>query len=1251
VKLRTAILGLLGLCVLLSASISSATGPLDWPQITRECRPWAYHWWLGSAVDKENLARELQRYREGGLGGVHIVPIYGAKGAESRYLSYLSAPWMEMLQFAVTEGARHDLGVDMTTGTGWCFGGPQVSRENSCVRAKTTVVDFPNDDAAAWTVKRDGQELLAAAAVGPEGQSVDVTAKVSRDGRVDWRAPGPGWKLVLLQASYGTCRVKRAAPGGEGFMSNPLSRAAMAAYLEPFVQAFAPPGAPKPRAMYHDSFEYQVNWSPDLLDEFAQRRGYRLQDQLPALAGLGDEDVAARVKADYRETVSDMIVERAFPLWFEWCRRGGMLTRNQAHGAPANLLDLYAMADIPETEMFGHGGPDPRMSKFDEHFGKADRNLLISKFASSAAHVAGRRLTSAETCTWLAEHFCETLEEMKCLVDRMLVSGVNHVFYHGCVYSPDDAAWPGWLFYASTQMNPRNSVWRDAPALNAYIARCQAVLQSGEPDNDVLLYWPIHDLWHTVGKKPGTGADVVPCSVHGGQWFNDQPIGATARHLWEHGYGFDYVSDRQLSAAKAGSGGIVVPGGTYRAIVVPPTTYMPVATLKGLLALAKEGAPVIFQDRVPQDVPGLADLENRRKELRALLADARPTAAADLDASLARAGAARESVVDTPGLTFLRRRHDEGRHYFLANQGMNRLSGWVALGTPAKSVVVMDPLSGRTGVAEIRRGEQGATKVYIRLEPGHSILLRTFTDRVVEGEAWQWTAPGVAVAELPGPWQVTFLQGGPVLPKPYETAKPESWTAGGDPEAERFAGTAVYRTTFDAPQGGGPWVLDLGRVCHSARVRLNGEDLGTLIMHPYRLTVAQWKPAGNLLEVEVTNLSANRIRDLDRRKAPWRIFHDINLVNIAYRPFDASEWPIMDSGLLGPVRLMRCSDPSQLAVEKERFGALPDGTPIDVYTLRNAGGLEARVMTLGATLLTVRTPDRDGKLDTITLHRDTLEDYLRGHPLLGSVVGRFANRIAGARFTLDGVEYAVTPNAGKHHIHGGGRTEGFQWLVWNARPIEEPGAAGVELSLVNPDGQAGYPGRLEATVTYKVTADNELVMDYTALTDKPTHVNLTNHAYWNLAGADSGEVLGHELTLHADHYLPSDQAKIPTGEIRPVKDTVMDFRQPRAIGSRVEQVEGKCYDHCYVLDKRPGARLSPCARVVEPTSGRVMEVFTTQPGVQLYTGNRQGFCLETQHYPNTPNEPRFPSTVLRPGETFHETTVHRFLTLETQPLP
>ncbi|MBN2137055.1 MAG: galactose mutarotase [Sedimentisphaerales bacterium] len=361
------------------------------------------------------------------------------------------------------------------------------------------------------------------------------------------------------------------------------------------------------------------------------------------------------------------------------------------------------------------------------------------------------------------------------------------------------------------------------------------------------------------------------------------------------------------------------------------------------------------------------------------------------------------------------------------------------------------------------------------------------------------------------------------------------------------------------------------------------------------------------------------------------------------------------ASLTGCSAVHRSTENPGATVAISEVGKMPDGAAVHEYTLTNAGGLEAKVLTYGATLTTVKVPDRNGKLDSITLYLDSFEDYLKGHPLFGSVVGRFANRIAGAQFSIDGAVHKVTPNAGSNHIHGG--RAGFQSLLWDAEPLREKHAAGVVLRHSSGDGHEGYPGRLDVTVSYKLTNDNELVIEYTAKTDKPTVVNLTNHAYWNLAGAGSGDVLSHILTLNADRYLPSDSQKIPTGELRTVEGTVMDFTRPETVGARIRQVEDENYDHCYVLNKKKGKRPSFAARVVEPKSGRVMEVFTSQPGVQLYTakhlsdrlktgrfayGPYHGLCLETQHYPDAPNKPGFPSTLLRPGQTFKQTTIHRF---------
>ena len=889
-----------------------------WPEPAAVNRPWAYNWWMGNAVDKENLARELKRYAEAGLGGIHVIPIYGAKGAEKRYLDYLSPQWLEMFGFAVEEGGRLGLGVDLTTGTGWCFGGPAITPELGCRKLVLQHFPFPENGKLPKEVDSAKITRQCVLAIGPDGAKETLTAKIKADGRIDWTPPAAGWTLFVLGHTGTGQKVKRSSPGGGGLMLDPFDAAAMKKYLQDFSAVFDKPGAVKPRAMYHDSYEYfAANWSPDLPEAFAKRRGYRIEDELPAFAGQGDPDRVARVRCDYRETLSDMLVEDVFSQWAGWCRERGMKTRNEAHGSPVNLLDFYTVADIPETEMFGHGGPDPLVSRLDENIGKADRNPLISKFASSAAHAAGQPLASAETGTWLAEHFCESFAEMKGLVDLMFLSGINHVFYHGCVYSPDDAAWPGWLFYASTEMNPRNPLWREAPALNKYIERSQSILQSGRPDNDILLYWPIHEVW--AKETP------FMFTVHDPRWLEGEPVGVAARTLWNRGYGFDYVSDRLLEKMACNGKKITVAGNSWQTIVVPEARALPPATLTKLLQLAEQGATVIFEC-LPDDVPGLGNLAARRETLRQQLGklafqpaagDLRTAAlgngrvlAGPLEPALVAAGIRRESLVDSPGLKFIRRLHDQGRHYLVVNHGKDEFNGWLPLATSATSVVAMDALSGETGLLQVQKDPQAGLQVQVRILPGHSLILRTIEkEKVTASPFWFETANGRQVP-VPGPWKVEFLSGGPTLPKPYASAEPRLWTETGDPEAQAFSGTAVYRTVFDVADDAirtyKPGVrLKLGDLRQVARVRLNGIDVGSLIMPPYslRLPVNSLKPVGNILEVEVTNLGANRLRDLDRRKVNWRIFNDINIVNINYKPFDASNWPIQPSGLTGPVTL------------------------------------------------------------------------------------------------------------------------------------------------------------------------------------------------------------------------------------------------------------------------------------------------------------------------------------------------------------
>lgn len=347
-------------------------------------------------------------------------------------------------------------------------------------------------------------------------------------------------------------------------------------------------------------------------------------------------------------------------------------------------------------------------------------------------------------------------------------------------------------------------------------------------------------------------------------------------------------------------------------------------------------------------------------------------------------------------------------------------------------------------------------------------------------------------------------------------------------------------------------------------------------------------------------------------------------------------------------------------MKKELFGKAADGKEVYIYTLRNKNGMEARITNYGGILVSLMVPDRNGKPGDVVLGYDSLAEYIKDSPYFGALVGRYANRIGKGRFTLNGVEYKLAINNGANHLHGG--LKGFDKVVWDVNEKESRPGGSLTLSYRSKDGEEGYPGDLSVKVVYSLTESNELRIEYGATTDKPTVVNLTHHSYFNLAGAGSGDILSHELFIDADLFTPVDSGLIPTGEMQSVKGTPMDFTQPTAIGARINSNETQLkiaggYDHNWVVNK-PMKSFGLAARVFEKTTGRVMEVWTTEPGLQFYSGNflsgsnigkggkryehRFGFCLETQHYPDSPNRPQFPSTILNPGQTYSSTTVYRF---------
>jgi aldose 1-epimerase len=351
----------------------------------------------------------------------------------------------------------------------------------------------------------------------------------------------------------------------------------------------------------------------------------------------------------------------------------------------------------------------------------------------------------------------------------------------------------------------------------------------------------------------------------------------------------------------------------------------------------------------------------------------------------------------------------------------------------------------------------------------------------------------------------------------------------------------------------------------------------------------------------------------------------------------------------------------QRSVNQQPFGRTDDGTAVDLFTLTNKSGAEAKITNYGGIVISLKVPDRNGKFDDVVLGYDNLDGYLKNNgPYMGAIIGRYANRIAKGTFKLSGVEYRLAVNNGPNHLHGG--LKGFDKVVWTAKPLRVPNGAALKLTYLSKDGEESYPGRLSATVIYTLTDANELRIDYSATTDKRTVVNLTSHSYFNLAGQGNGDILKHQLFINANRFTPTDAGSIPTGELRAVRGTPFDFTRPAEIGARIDQNDqqlkfGNGYDHNFVLNKQ-GKSLTLAARAYEATTGRAMQVYTTEPGVQLYAGNfldgsitgkdgkvyqrRYGFCLEAQHFPDSPNQPKFPSVVLTPGQRYTQTTIYKF---------
>lgn len=850
-------------------------------QTLSTAKPGARWWWLGSAVDKENLRWNMEQYASHGIGALEITPLYGVQGNQANNIGYLSPKWMEMLRFVEEEGKRLGIEIDMNNGTGWPFGGPTTSIDDAACKA--VFIDTTFD---ATTLKNGIQLQIPAKEKkfarldfvmafphnikGYKGSPIDITTSVS-NGSLTWNAPKKGtWRIIALYVSRTRQMVKRAAPGGAGYVIDHFDKNAVSNYLAKFDKAFSETSTPWPHTSFNDSYEvYGADWTPTLPTEFEARRGYSLKTSIDKLL---DRDTT--VVHDYRETLSDMLRENFTNQWVNWAHSHNMQVRNQAHGSPANILDLYAAVDIPEIEGFGLSEfgikglrTDPGMTKLN------DSDYSMFKYAPSAAHIMGKQLVSSETFTWLTEHFRTSLSQMKPDLDLMFCAGVNHMYYHGTCYSPKNDTWPGWKFYASIDMSPTNSIWRDAKYLNEYIERCQKLLQAGEPDNDVLVYFPIHNLWRKNMKTL-----LMQLAIHNLGKLAPE-FKKSILELDHLGYDCDYISDSQILALKSttlnnNAVGILTPGGIkYKALLIPDGAVIPDDVAKNIERLKVQGITVIYGN-----------------DANALSKVAKP-----------------EAMKTRHSLNMIRRKMNGGYCYFIANLTPNDVDTYCPIATKFKKARWYDPLTDRYYSAETPGGN-----VRITLRSGESMFLQLdcFYESVSSMNArTTGKLPGSEI-QLNKGWKLSFTEEAPAVNATFNIDTLRTWETLNNEAAKITMGTGVYETTFNytpysANSQNSTFAIDLGDVRESARVYINGEYVGCAWSVPYVLYFegSLLKKGKNNIRIEVTNLPANRIADLDRRGVEWRKMEEINVVNIQYKKTKYDDWAPMPSGLNSTVRI------------------------------------------------------------------------------------------------------------------------------------------------------------------------------------------------------------------------------------------------------------------------------------------------------------------------------------------------------------
>lgn len=924
---NTYLLNLISLICLFAAATACSNdnnGLTEWPNSSVYAKPGSRWWWMGSAVDSTDLKQLIKQYADAGIGTLEISPIYGVQGNEANDIPFLSDKWMQMYNYATSEAQKNGMLIDLNTGSGWPFGGPEVPLNDAAGRMLVEVYHLNGNQtlsdsvvAVTWHGQREAQLLKLMAYNDNTPDVVDLTNKVDSTRILHWTAPRGSWTLYAVFNGHTYQWVKRAQ--ADGLVIDHFSKDAVSHYLNTFSSAFAQTNTPAPNNFFNDSYEvYNADITPHFFDEFYSRRGYRLENHLPLLFSKEVSDSVARLKSDYCETISDLLHDNFTSTWTAWAHSLNSTTRNQAHGSPANLIDIYAAVDIPECEGFGISDFGIKGLRKDSltHINHSDLSML--KYASSAAHISGKKYVSSESFTWLTEHFRTSLSQCKPEIDLFFVSGVNRIYLHGITYSPVNDPWPGWQFYATADMGPTNPMWTDAKNMFQYIERSQSFLQMGTPDNDFLVYLPIYDIWYNQNKT------LLPMDIHR-MSLRAPDFAKVINLINEAGYDVDYTSDNFiLNASVSHDGNIIMQGGAeYKALVIPNAKFMPANVMKHIISLAELGATIIFADKYPQNVPGLSNVKANKKQLVEALTQLPPddfteTATSKLGFGriitgtnysklLEAANVVPERMKTIHRIQFVRRKNNEGYHYFISNLTPYDVDDNIKLAVNAKSAMFFDPLTGQKGKVSSIDNSDDVTHIRLQLASGESIILRTFNSIDVDAEAWQYKPHNIKRTAINGQWKLHFSESTPAIADTFHINNLCLWTDIDDPRLKTNMGTAVYSTIVNIDDvDNTQWGIDLGDVRETARIKINGQYLTTLWSVPFRCNIDRLlKKGNNLIEIEVTGLPANRISQMDREHIPWRKFKNVNMTNIDYNSNDYSLWKTVDCGLRGPVTLLK----------------------------------------------------------------------------------------------------------------------------------------------------------------------------------------------------------------------------------------------------------------------------------------------------------------------------------------------------------